>query len=390
MGQSLFKACRNIYRSGTSGTQPVGNYDIDFELYKQSDIDANIEAIRKGEATGCTFGDANESKVVLVMDNEVTIPSDFTLTPVHPKKSLVICCNTFENNGTISMTAKGPNVEPHDWLILGKSDNYGESNDILISAYANNQVPSRTASYYDLNYAYNGNNGINRKCGSGGHGCKFTYNSKDSTTVGASGSGYAFGGGAGSGGVQHNDIGEDVNSIYPMRGGPGGHTQNNDKSIVTEGGVGYPRGDSYRNHAVVSGYDNNSGVGGRVVIFCNEFINNGTISVNGVDCKYVGNNTPGGNNCDTPSGGASGGGAVDIFYYTLTAEGTITATGGVGASLYSYAAAMGGKSGNGGNGCITLLNWTIETIVKPQEKYMSKDNMIYFLQQLVNKINGDN
>ena len=110
MAQSLFRAVKKIIKSGSSGTESVGNYDISFELYDQDDINNNVAAIARGEATGCTFGDSNQSKVVLVAGDTLTIPAGYTLKPANPKKSLVICCNTLINNGTISMTAKGPNV----------------------------------------------------------------------------------------------------------------------------------------------------------------------------------------------------------------------------------------------------------------------------------------
>ena len=377
--QSLFKACKNIYRSGTSGIELVGNNNISFELYKQSDINANVEAIARGEATGCTFGDSDESKVVLVVDSVLTIPEDFILTPASPKKSMVVMCNTLVNNGTISMTAKGPNVEPHDWYILGKNDNYGENENITIAAYANNGLPRKSfAPWTKILDGDNGNDGVNRQCGSGGQGSSYPNGYSYTFNLGTSGSGYAFGGGGGGCGLDHYSASNvrDCDPIYPMRGGSsaGG-------TFGADGGVGNPvggrSGGSNVNRSNVIAQ--NFGVGGRLIIYCSEFINNGTISADGVDTLKTWTTSE--YRCAN-YGGASGGGAVDLFYTTLTTEGTITANGGNNFSYYS-------TPGKGGNGSVTLLNWTIDQVVRPQEKYMSKDNMIYFLQQLVNKINGE-
>ena len=385
MAQSLFKACKEIYRSGTSGTENVGGYDIGFELYKQSDIDANVAAIDRGEASGCTFGDSDQSKVVLVMDNTITIPSGFNLTPVSPKKSLIICCNTFINNGTVSMYAKGPNVEPHDWFILGKSDNYGENNDIIIPAYANNAVPatSRSRSNKGGVAGIDGVNGTDRNCGSGGTGAQFGLFSLSGKT-GASGSGYAFGGGAGSGGIGYKDNsgnGINVDTTYPMRGSKATHFSCYDS--VFSGGVGNPSGAP--NYTNVTKYTapTDVGVGGRIIIYCVSFENNGTISANGVSNTWTCNKST----ANIGNGGASGAGAIDIFYTddTTLVEGTVTATGG---SQISYStSSVFTKGGIGGNGSITLLQWDIQKVVRPEKKYMSRANMIYFLQELVNKIN---
>ena len=370
--QSLFKASKQIFRFGASGIEAVGEVNIGFELYTQSDIDANVEAIASGMASGCTFGDSDQSKVVLVAGAEINVPSGFKLTPANPKKSLVILCNKLINNGEISMTGKGPNVDPHDYLLLSKFDYYGSENAILVPAYANNAVAraKRTGGN-----GANGNNGTNRNCGSGGQGS--TQSGGADYALGASGSGSAFAGGAGSGGVSKSGSSVDVNTTYPMRGGNsgGGH-------YSAGGGVGNPVGANGGSGTGGShNISNNSGVGGRLIIFCSEFINNGTVSANGVATKQTADMSkyP---NTDQSWGGASGAGAIDLFYYTLTTEGTLNANGGANFTRNT-------TPGKGGNGSITLLNWDIEKVVKPQKKYMSRDNMIYFLQGLVNRINGD-
>ena len=345
-GQSLFRATQLIIGAKASGVEKVEGNNISFEYYTQADIDANVAAIVAGTATKCTFGDADESKVVVVADETITIPAGFSLMPANPKKSLVICCNTLINNGTISMTGKGPNVLPHDWFILGEDDYAGS--DIVIPAYANNRVERSYASN-------NGNNGTNRNCGSGGKGSNC-----NGLIIGATGSGYAFGGGAGSGGAYNGGI--NVDSTYPMRGSNG-----ESGGYAASGGVGNPSGANSIGYGVINVVPNNTGVGGRLIIYCVDFENNGIISADGVATKRCYTILDG---WGANWGGASGAGAIDIFYTNLVSEGTNTATGG---GTFS----AGTTPGKGGNGSITLLNWTIDKLVKPEKKLATNANWFY-------------
>ena len=357
--QSLFSACKRVFRDGISGTYEVGNNNIFLELYGQADIDNNNE-----------IGNSSEENIVVVAGDTITIPEGYTLTPVQPKKSLVIICNTFVNNGTVSMYQKAPNVLPHDFYIIGKQDSYNK--DIIIPAYANNNILKSKVSMTGIN----GTNGINRNCGSGGTGCFGWYPENDGY-IGASGSGYAFGGGAGSGGRfwKGNDEIFNVDSTYPMRGGKA--SQFNGYGYYNIGGVGNPPGENYNNNNL-----NNSGCGGRIIIFCNSFNNNGTINVNGTATKNVGTNKTDPSVCP---GGASGAGAVDLFYTSLISEGTINAQGGE-----TYTEYKNGNTactpGKGGDGSITLTAWSKDSILKPIQKYMSKANMVYFLTNYIERL----
>ena len=377
--QSLYGVCNEIAIEGVSAVKSIGGYDTFIEIHTQDDIDKNWNDIQEGNydennnlITKCTFGaDSDESHIILVVADNIEIPEGYTLTPVNPKKSLVFLCDKFINNGIVSMTGKGPNILPHEYYLIGQSDGY--DGNIIIPAYANNEVPSRSGINYEINYGLNGNNGVNRQCGSGGHGCKFRYYSTmigERATMGASGSGSAFAGGAGSGGVGRTDISDNVDPIYPMHGGDGGH---NGIAPYTEnqGGVGNPPGTGYgigeSSNAANSNLWQNAGVGGRIIIFCTKFENNGTISANGVNCRGITNRCV---------GGASGGGAVDIFYNKLVTEGTIVANGGSGFSMWSSAAAMGGASGNGGNGSVTLTQYSASAFVLPG--YANKETLTKF------------
>ena len=351
--QSLFSACKRVFRDGISGTYTVGNNDIFLELYSQQDIDQNNE-----------IGNSSEENIVVVAGDTITIPEGYTLTPVKPKKSLVVICNTFVNNGTVSMYQKAPNVLPHDLFIMDKQ-NYGNK-DIIIPAYANNQKIDPAG----------GNNGTNRQCGSGGCSDWVYFNSLGNHTYSRfaiPGSGYAFGGGAGSGGIisgqtnyngtQGQDQQASVNSTYPMRGGNG---YGGDPIMGGIEGIGNPNGN--RGSQYQSGTRPPSGCGGRIIIFCSNFANNGIITVNGTNQTNFNNGAA--------YGGASGAGAVDLFYTNLNEQGNITANGGTGP--YAHV--------KGGDGSITLTPWEKSSILKPTAKYMSKENMVYFLTNYIERL----
>lgn len=345
---SLFKACDEIQGSGNY-TYTIGNNEITIETFDNSEIQDLL-------SNNLRIGSASQENIVLIKDTEIVINVGQILAPTDPKKSLVIFCDVLTNNGTISMTGKGPNVLPHEYVIL-QSDSVFD--DVIIPAYANNRVERKSITSFPFAWdGTPGKNGINRQCGSGGQGASTSGN--DSTLnkrMGATGSGYAFGGGAGSGGKsgQTNTVFEidvDVDPVYPMKGANGFAYG----WFSASGGVGNPSGrysssGSYVQYEGLNGaaQPQNVGVGGRIIIFCNNFVNNGTIQANGVSAysspMYF-----------SASGGASGGGAIDIFYGNSCQQGIILASGGIGGDLQgSSTATYGeGKSGNGGNGSITV------------------------------------
>ena len=383
MAQSLFRACKNVIRNGAGSVQNVGGYDVGIEYYTQEDIDENVRKIKFGEASKCTFGDSDESKVVLVASPEITIPAGFTLTPVSPKKSLVIICNTLINNGIISMTAKAPYTLPHDWNIVGQMDGYDEN--VVIPAYANNEVKNINP----ITGTKHGNNGISRQCGSGGGGNwgYFTGTTPRSINLGNSGSGYSFGGGSGTGGVSggfnlaNYDFSSTcgVSATYPMRGGDAA----TNAYWPNFGGVGNPAGtNSTGKSATLTSQA--TGCGGRIIVFCNELSGSGNIQSNGSNSRAY--STSG----DAVGlGGASGGGAIDLFYTTYTNTLAFSVIGGAGASGKSR------KSGNGGNGCITYSDgdqaplWVMPDVFKPRRKKFTKDNWTYLFGEYVDRLNQE-
>ena len=374
--QSLYSACNKVALEGVSSIQSIGGYDTFIELYTQDDIDKNLNDIIEGNydsnnnlITKCNLGDnKDESRIILITGNAVEIPENYTLTPLNCRKSLVILCDKFINNGVVSMTGKGPNILPHEYYIIGQTDGYDE--DIIIPAYANNRATS-------TNGICNGNNGVNHQCGSGGSGA--TCNRFNSGThYFRTGSGSAFAGGAGSGGIANTAASwrptpvTEVDTTYPMRGARGyGYRCNNDCNAYGYGGVGNPSGTAYDSWGNVISTTQNFGVGGRIVIFCTKFENNGTISANGITPA---NNSDGYDNRERSSGGPSGGGAIDVFYNKLITEGTIVANGGSAVSATGKISA----TGKGGNGAITLTQYNASSFVLPG--YANKDTLTKFVE----------
>lgn len=274
---SLYSVCNEITTTETK-SYLIGNNIIP------------IEAFESIAAYNLATSSTDQNAIVLIKSDNITIDLGQTLTVANPKKSLVLFCDTLTNNGTISMTGKGPNVLPHDYVIL-QNDNVFE--DVIIPAYANNRIERRSLTLKITAISgLSGNNGTNRQCGSGGQGAAVNGNTSTdyNKRLGATGSGYAFGGGAGAGGKTglNNTTYEancDVDSIYPMIGSRG-YTYSR---YAASGGVGSPAGAqaptlvnaNYGGHNGTT-QDQNTGVGGRIIIFCNNFINNGNVQADGI------------------------------------------------------------------------------------------------------------
>ena len=406
--QSLYGACNKVALDGVSSIQSIGGYDTFIELYTQDDIDNNYNDIVNGNydssnnlITKCNFGSSDQSRIVLIAGDDITIPSGYTLIPPYAKKSLVILCGKLVNNGIISMTGRGPNILPHEYYILGETDGFDEN--IIIPAYANNGVSWSYSGAYNGNNGSDGNNGVNRQCGSGGGPSNIGGYNGSSTgpsvkETGKTGSGYAFGGGAGCGGTNGGIFSStpdfSVNSTYPMRGSNA--SRNASYPDGGPGGVGNPPGNNLYGGANTSNVEleytaaQNTGVGGRIIIFCTKFENNGTILANGINSSSA-FRKKGDNRVHVNSGGASGGGAVDLFYKTLVTQGTITANGGQGVNGLTCGANTVRRSGNGGNGSVTLTQYSMADFVLPG--YANKETLTKFVElvktALATKANKD-
>ena len=112
-----------------------------------------------------------------------------------------------------------------------------------------------------------------------------------------------------------------------------------DQILITDGGAGNPGGQK----------EGSNGTGGLLIIYANEFINNGTISCNG-------------SNGGPKGGGGSGGGSLNIFYKVLTSQGTMQTNGGT-------AGTSGPTGGAGGTGSISMGNISTGTYVSTYKNY---------------------
>lgn len=167
--------------------------------------------------------------------------------------------------------------------------------------------------------------GTDRRCGGGGSG-----GSKSAAIGGAGAAGTCYSGGSGGGGGSDSVNGSDGGS-YGGAGGAGGGTES-----YGGGGAGNPGGlPGTTGGAAQSG---GTGTGGLLIIVCT-----GAVVVNG---GILSNGAAGGKAAPA-GGGGSGGGSINIFYGSLTNNGSILASGGTGGVAYS-------AGGAGGAGCVTL------------------------------------
>lgn len=313
---------------------------MNFHIYKLNGIfkfDSNNKV--RETLSLCT---SNDTYTQVIIADYIIISNDVILTPSYRCKGLILFANKIINNGTISMTSRGCSATGQD-----------------IYLYKEEYVPavggSGGAGQY-LNgsgvaaHGINGANGTKRGTGGGGSGGLRSWG--HAATTGRGGNGTSYSGGSGSGGSNSDGGGGwNVTSANGSdTGGAGsngitGASNGSGYSIITTGGQGNPNG-GYSNYRVgpqsftCAVY----GTGGLLVIYASTLENNNDIQANGGD-TIIGVNSSASNRT---SGGASGGGSVNIFAINIINKGTISANGGIQTAGYTY---TGGK---GGNGSVTI------------------------------------
>ena len=185
-----------------------------------------------------------------------------------------------------------------------------------------------------------------------------TGNGRPYTGVGSNGTSYSGGTGGGSHVIRDINGYAGDGPVGKSNGGIGGSGKvvaGYYHSGSAGGGTGNPGGNGANINSGMhiqawegtdSSHKGNDGTGGLLVISCNKYNNNGTIEANGVGSRAVGN----------VSGGASGGGSVNIFYNEFVRNNSCIANGGVGANY----------GGSGGAGSITIGNISTGVFVKEQ------------------------
>jgi len=330
-----------------------------------------VSVIGVVEEAGNYFGDASDGDVTISTDtnlsatqdgdmvvmnySSLTINTGVTLTTNNRCKGLLIyVTGNATINGTLTMNARGANVDP---VVAGVSStglrlpmlksgsidtlaaaDFAGCGSAAIAAVANQGAISGDGKIYTIArggaaggasvVSSNGNDGSNGTTGeSGGGGSGGSY----SAASGAGAAGTCFTGGSGGGGGSESGTATDGGD-YGGAGGDGSYYEG-------AGGSGNPGGAGYAG----TGPDGNNGTGGLLILIVGGNLTiggSGVISANGVDGPL--------NPVRWGAGGATGGGNVLVLYAgTLSNSGSITATGGTAGTGWG-----GELSGAGGNGSV--------------------------------------
>lgn len=330
LGQSEFTE-NGIYKVKLSNQE-----EISFELYIMKE-DVNYTS----SPTLCN-STPDTLMCVVKYEKSLTISSGVTLTPKVRKKGFVIFADSIVNNGTISMTARGAHAEGQNLLLYKNKD--GKYEEVSKDGGA---AGISTAAYQVVH----GKPGDPSKRQTGGGAAGYAaYHSSTSGTVraGNGSAGTSYSGGSGGGGlVAYSFYDGNKGGDAGINGGAGG----TGKAIGTGskpwhgGGAGNPAGGvnpvSTKNNA-------QSGTGGLLIIYTNDFKNQGTLSAVG---------SKGANFTINPAyyfgfGGCSGGGSINIFSKNTLTLGTTNVKGGE----HGY--------GNGGAGSVSSCLIQTGTCVK--------------------------
>ena len=249
-----------------------------------------------------------QNMVIVKRTGDLTINSGVTIAPYStqyggPKGFFLYVTGKLTNNGTIDNShgayAKGQDV--YLWKNSNGTYEYVPAVGGVGGAAGWSGGPGRA-----------GTAGTGRATGGGGTGSSVNYYTGN---VGAGGTGTSYSGGTGGGGHRRDSGASNGSS----EGGPGGLCSGGE--CYSGGrGAGNPRG----------------GTGGLLIIYANEYTNNGTLTAKGTSVTDY-------------NGGSSGGGTINIFYKTKTSNGTTNVTGG---STYG---------GAGGNGTVTYTEISSNT-----------------------------
>ena len=310
-GYYIFKANNETYPVHLYVLEGNQIFSEDKIFGDSNDISRDIAAT----STTSAYRSYAKNMVIVKVKGDLTINSGVTVRPYYtnyggPKGFTLYVTGKLTNNGTID-NSHGAYAVGQDVYLWKNNDNSYEYIPAVGAAGA--------AKIGGKQQGRNGTNGSGRQTGGGASGSGWDSEGSAGTT----GTSYS-GGTGGSGGGTVGATGNAGN----INGGPGGNAYNNGEA---GGGAGNPGGTP----------DGGNGTGGLLIIYSNEYQNNGSIIANG---------TSGGSR-GRGSGGASGGGSINIFYLNKTNDGNISASGGqrVGETY---------KSGAGGNGTVTYTQIT--------------------------------
>lgn len=275
--------------------------------------------------TGTLFNDITTDDTymcVRIFHGSLTIGSSVTFKPPKRVKGMFILCKgVLTNNGTISMTGCGANVAGQNVYF---ADINGTNTFIAAGGGLESNNRSFTSSTIQYGAGNDGTSGTGRLGGGGGGGGLYMIPGGTSYTV-ASGKGSkatSYSGGGGGGGVAitgsaYSGTSSDAVSTTAAGGNAKARTTAGNATRSAGGGAGSVGGNGQEavntNGTTQAGYDvanynGTNGAGGTLFLICwDKLINNGSIESKG----STSNNTdllP----TNAPSGGASGGGSVNI------------------------------------------------------------------------------
>ncbi len=308
-----------------------GNYTLEVNGEQYPAEIYNYEDEKVNYITDKNLGTTENDNRMLIMKykGNLNIEANNIITAQARKKGMFIYVEgELTNNGEISMTARGAKAQGQNvYLLKYKSGQY-EYVPAEGAAGAAGVSVSGNGTQVVLKNGNKGNNAIkNRETGGGGsggagtHGCLFWGNPQStSASSGAGAMGTSYSGGTG-GGYGYRYLYSRSNTWPQTMGSNGSAGQANGGA----GGAGYSGGTG--NPGGTPG--GTSGTGGLLIIYADSLNNKGEIDSKGTDSNG--------------SGGASGGGSVNIFYKELIEQGNINATGGNVGSVPS-----------GGNGSVTI------------------------------------
>ena len=231
-----------------------------------------------------------------------------------PKGFTLYVTGTLTNTGTID-NSHGAYAKGDDVYLLKSEDG---SYEVVPAVGGSGGVGKTTNSIGNA-----GTNGQGRQTGGGGNANTDNLNLKG-------GDGTSYSGGSGGGNLTS---GSDI-------GGAGGQGQFKINQYNYAGGTGNPGGCSAGARCGLNG------TGGLLIIYANSYENNGQITAMGYDTAQYNS---------WSSGGASGGGSINVFYNYKIASGTLKANGGK--SYESYYV-----GGPGGAGTVTMMKVIPNTV----------------------------
>lgn len=309
-------------------TAPAFAYKIGIKKfghnYFGTGSDGTVTISSNTNLTSTTDGD-----FVIKEYDTLTVNSGVTLSVSNRCKGLIIYVkNNCTVNGTITMTAKGPNLaSPTEGIAFPRHlDSAGVKG--LVTDYRS--VATGGAGGAGSVVVGNPGGTITNGTGGGGSGGS-GYN-----TSGAGAAGTSFSGGTGGGGGNSGSSGTS-GATNGGAGGNGGATG----AVGSGGGAGNPGGSGAN-----GGSSGSTGTGGFLSLIVGGNLTIGAAGV--ISCDGVNGGSGGATGSYPGGGGASGGGRVVVLYAgTLSNSGTVRANGGSGGG-------PGGQpGGSGGAGQVT-------------------------------------